>query len=77
MKDSADKKRLKIGLALSGGSALGISHIGAIKLLMEKKVPIDCVSGTSAGAVVAAALAFGVPLEKMIDISRRLSWSNV
>lgn len=77
MKDATDKKRPKIGLALSGGSALGISHIGAIKLLMEKKVPIDCVSGTSAGAVVAAALAFGVPLEKMIEISKRLSWSNV
>jgi len=77
MKDGVEEKRPKIGLALSGGSALGISHIGAIKLLMEKKVPIDCVSGTSAGAVVAAALAFGVPLEKMIEISKRLSWSNV
>jgi NTE family protein len=67
----------KIGLAFSGGSALGIAHIGAIKALRENKIPIDCVSGTSAGAIVATALAFGVPLEKMIKLSCRLSWSNL
>lgn len=69
--------RPKVGLALSGGSALGICHIGAIKALMENEVSVDYISGTSAGAVVAAAYAFEVPLEKMIEISRRLSWSNV
>lgn len=68
---------LKIGLALSGGSALGIAHIGAIKALRENKIPLHCVAGTSAGAIVATALAFGVPLEKMIELSCRLSWSNI
>jgi len=67
----------KIGLALSGGSALGIAHIGAIRALRENKIPIDYVSGTSAGAIVATALAFGVSLEKMIELSCRLSWSNL
>lgn len=71
------REKQKVGLALSGGSALGICHIGAIKALKENGIPVDCVSGTSAGAVVAAAFAFGVSLEKMIEISRRLSWSNV
>lgn len=67
----------KVGLALSGGSALGISHIGAIKALLEHKIPIDCVSGTSAGAIVAVGLAFGIPTKKMVELSRNLSWSNI
>lgn len=67
----------KIGLALSGGSALGMAHIGVIKSLSENSIFIDCVSGTSAGAIAAACLAFEVPLEKMIEISKRINWSNI
>ena len=77
MKEKKEINRPKVGLALSGGSALGISHIGALRCLIDRNIPIDCISGTSAGSVVAAAYAFGVPFEKMIEISRRLSWSNV
>jgi NTE family protein len=75
----AYRKRIypKVGLALSGGSALGISHIGAIKALSEHKIPIDCVSGTSAGAIAAVGVAFGVPIKKMIGISKQLSWEAV
>ena len=60
---------LKVGLALSGGTALGIAHVGVIKALRENKIKIDCVSGTSAGAIAAACLAFNVPIKKMIEIS--------
>lgn len=67
----------KVGVAFSGGSALGIAHIGVIKSLMKNKIPIDFVSGTSAGAVAAVCVAFGVPLKKMVEVSERLSWSNV
>ncbi len=75
----AYKKKIypKVGLALSGGSALGISHIGAIKALSEHKIPIDCVSGTSAGAIAAVGLAFGIPTKKMIELSRNLNWSSI
>ncbi|PIP28100.1 MAG: patatin [Candidatus Moranbacteria bacterium CG23_combo_of_CG06-09_8_20_14_all_35_22] len=71
------KNRLKVGLALSGGTALGIAHIGVIKALRENKIPIDCVAGTSAGAIAAACLAFDVPLEKMIEISRGMNWQSI
>jgi len=67
----------KVGLALSGGSALGSVHIGVIKSLAKHKIPISCVSGTSAGAVIAACLAFDVPLEKIIKVSKKLSWSDI
>jgi len=67
----------KIGLALSGGSALGICHIGVIKALRENKISVDCVSGTSAGAIAAVCLAFGIPMKKMVDISKKVSWASV
>lgn len=67
----------KVGVAFSGGSALGLCHIGVLKSLMENRIPIDCVSGTSAGAIVAAGVAFGVPLKKMIALSKDLSWANL
>lgn len=44
----------KIGLALSSGGARGFSHIGVIKVLLENNIPIDCIAGTSMGAVIAA-----------------------
>lgn len=70
-------RRPRIALALSGGSAVGIAHIGAVRALREADIDIVAVSGTSAGSVVAACVAFGVPDDRMIEVSRRLSWSNI
>jgi len=47
-------ERKKIGLALSGGGAKGLAHIGVLQVLEEFKIPIDFISGTSIGAVIAA-----------------------
>ena len=47
-------KRKKVGLALGGGVARGIAHIGVLKVLNSYKVPVDY-RGTSAGSLVAAA----------------------
>lgn len=60
-----EKRRPRVGLALGGGFARGIAHIGVLKTLSEAKIPIDCIAGTSVGALIAAAYATGVPLEKM------------
>jgi NTE family protein len=57
--------RPKICLVLSGGGARGAAHIGVIKVLEELHVPIDCVTGTSMGAIVGAAYASGVSVEEM------------
>ncbi len=77
MSQNQPKNSRKVGLALSGGSALGMAHIGVIKALQEQAIPIDFVSGTSAGALVAAAVAFEVPLNKMIEVSKKLNWKNI
>jgi len=48
------KKNLKVGLALSSGSARGEAHVGVIKAIIERKIPINMVAGASAGAIVGA-----------------------
>lgn len=51
------KSKQTIGLALGSGGLRGIAHIGVIKVLLENKIPIDYISGSSAGALVGAYLA--------------------
>ncbi|MGI8467956.1 MAG: patatin-like phospholipase family protein [Pyrinomonadaceae bacterium] len=66
--------RKKIGLALSGGAARGFAHLGVLKVLVEHKIPIDCIAGTSAGSIVGAAYASGLSVDKIIEIGRKISW---
>lgn len=80
MKAEHNKKNAKtvqVGVALSGGGALGSAHVGALQALYDHGIPIDCISGTSAGAIIAACYAFGIPFEKIIDIAKSLSWYKV
>jgi NTE family protein len=65
---------MKLGIALSGGSALGCVHIGVLQALRDNDIAIDCISGTSAGAAVAACYAFNVPMENVAKLARGLSW---
>ena len=48
----APSHRPKIGLALGGGGARGLAHIGVLKMLEELRVPIDYIAGTSSGAII-------------------------
>jgi NTE family protein len=54
-----------VGLALSGGFARGIAHIGVLRVLEEHHIPVDCISGTSVGALIGAAYASGTSLDDM------------
>lgn len=55
----------KIGLALGAGSARGFAHIGVIRALKENNIPIDCISGTSMGAIIGSFYACGTDLERL------------
>lgn len=66
--------RKKIGLALSGGAARGFAHLGVLKVLAEHKIPIDFVSGTSAGSFAGGAFASGASVEEIIEMSKKISW---
>ncbi len=57
--------RPKIGLALGGGFARGIAHIGVLRVLEEHEIPIDFIAGTSVGALIAATYASGTALAEM------------
>lgn len=67
----------KIGLALSGGAARGMAHVGVLRALLENDIQIDCVAGTSAGSIVAGAFAAGMPLEDIEDFGRTLRWRDI
>jgi NTE family protein len=53
------KDRCSIGVALSGGSARGLAHLGVMRVLDEAGIPVDMIAGTSMGAIVAAIYATG------------------
>ncbi len=62
----------KIGLALGGGAAKGIAHIGVLKRLKHSDISVDFISGTSAGAIVASYFAFGKKLENLNELANLL-----
>lgn len=61
-----------IGLALGGGAAFGLAHLGVLKVLERANVPIDMVAGCSQGSIIAVGYAAGLPIAEMIDIAREL-----
>src|SRR6267143_7313211 len=73
----AKADRPRIALALSGGAARGIAHVGVIKALTECGIPIDCVAGTSAGALVGGAFASGMPMTEIEAIGRSMRWRDI
>jgi NTE family protein len=67
----------RIGLALSGGGARGIAHVGVLKVLDELRVPISCVTGTSMGAIVGATFAAGRSPAEMEKIVLEANWEEI
>jgi len=62
---AGDGGRPKVGVALGGGFARGIAHIGVLRVFEENRIPVDFIAGTSVGALVAASYASGCPLDLM------------
>ncbi len=69
--------RPTLGLALSGGGARGLAHIGVLKALEEAKIPIDYIAGTSMGAVVGGLYAAGYSPEKLEEIAKKVDWRDI
>ena len=59
----------KVGLALGGGFARGLAHIGVLKVFEQERIPIDIIGGTSVGAVIAASYASGLSAQELCEIA--------
>jgi NTE family protein len=65
-----------IGIALGGGFARGIAHIGVLKVLEEENIPISFIAGTSVGALIGAAYCSGVSTAELEVIARRVRFKT-
>jgi NTE family protein len=71
-----DPGRPRIGLVLSGGGARGAAHVGVLKALEEKRVPIDAIVGTSMGAVVGGLYASGMSAAEIEKLTSSIDWQD-
>jgi NTE family protein len=65
-----------IGLALGGGFARGLAHIGVLKVLEEEKIPINFIAGTSVGALIGAVYASGAHPQEMAEIAAQVRFRD-
>src|SRR5947207_15863281 len=70
------RERPRVGLALAGGFARGIGHLGVLRVLREAGIPIDCVAGTSVGALIAVGYCAGASLEEMAKVGASTSFTD-
>jgi NTE family protein len=70
-------QRPRIGLVLGGGGAKGAAHIGVIMVLEEMRIPVDCIAGTSMGAIVGAAYATGLSSTELEQVITSVKWKDV
>lgn len=68
--------RPRVCVVLSGGGARGIAHIGVLKVLEDLKIPIDCIAGTSMGAVVGGLYASGMSAHDIEKTMRSVDWQE-
>ncbi|HLX84285.1 MAG TPA: patatin-like phospholipase family protein [Terriglobales bacterium] len=71
------QKRLKIGVALEGGGALGLAHIGVLQWFEDHHIPIDYVAGTSMGGLVAGLYATGKSPAELRAIVEKQDWNAI
>jgi len=69
-------RRPRVGLALAGGFARGIAHIGVLRVFQAAGIPIDVVSGTSVGALIGSGFCAGCSLDQMQGIGASTTFAD-
>lgn len=67
------REKVKVGLALGGGGARGLAHIGVLKVLEKENIPIDLITGTSMGAIIGAVYALKKDISAIEKITEKYS----
>ncbi len=74
---TTESKRVPaIGIALGGGFARGIAHIGVLKVLEEEGIPVAMVAGTSVGALIGAAYCSGLTIAELQEVAHRVRFTT-
>src|SRR5262249_28046843 len=74
--NEACQEKPGIGLALGGGFARGIAHVGVLKVLEEENIPIRCIAGTSVGALIGAAYCSGLSPAELQEVATRVRFKH-
>lgn len=69
--------RPRIGLVLGGGGARGAAHVGVLKVLEDMRIPVDCVAGTSMGAIVGGLYASGMRPDEIAKQLAAMDWDHI
>jgi NTE family protein len=67
-------ERPRVGLALGGGSARGLAHIGVLEWFERHRIPVDVIAGTSTGGLIAGAYASGMTPAEIRELMRTTDW---
>jgi len=70
------KRKRKVGIALSGGAARALSHIGVLEVLEKLGVELGAVAGTSMGAIIGSFYCSGITLEEIKSYVRSMNWKS-
>jgi len=74
--EDTNSNRLRVGLALSGGAARGIAHVGVLRALVENQVSIDAIAGASAGALIGGCYAAGISVDRLLEMAATFRWRH-
>jgi len=74
---AAPPSRPRICLALSGGGSRGVAHVAVLEVLEEERVPIDCIAGTSMGAIVGGLYASGLSTAQIREAIQGIDWNDL
>lgn len=69
--------RQRVGIALSGGAARGLAHVGVLQVLEREQIPVDCIAGTSVGSLVGAAYATGMGADRLAELAAHARWRHI
>jgi NTE family protein len=75
--EQAPKRRARIGVALEGGGALGLAHIGVLQWFEEHHIPVDYVAGTSIGGLVGGFYATGKSPAELKKLIQGVDWDEI
>ena len=72
--DKTPRNKTGLVLALSGGGAAGLAHVGVLQILAENSIPVRAVAGSSIGAEIGAFLASGMPMNELEKLATTMDW---